>query len=272
MAQPERAGDRAHRLHRVLSIPMPHNPDAFAERFGITELATGYGSTEAPACIIAHPGTGSPPTSCGQAARGLRDPAGRRQRRRGARTVKAAEAMVRSTLPWMMSQGLARTDAEANPWRPWRQTAGSTAATCCAATKRGRLYFVDRGKDSHGGTGAARTSPRSSSRRRCWPSRRREAACVRPRSGCAEQFDDEVKGLGGAEAGRRARAPRPRCCGSVPRCRLHGAPLPRGESTGAPKTRRPRCRSSLSERGHAGDPGTGTRTGSKVTRDGLVEP
>jgi carnitine-CoA ligase len=264
MAQPERTGDRAHRLHRVLSIPMPHNPDAFTERFGITALATGYGSTEAPACIIAHPGTGSPPASCGQLREGfeirlvddndVEVPDG-----------EVGEAMVRSTLPWMMSQGY-ENDAEATvaAWRNGWFHSGDLLRR----DERGDYYFVDRGKDSLRRRGENISSFEVEAQVLAFPAVA-EAACVAAR--CVEQFDDEVKvwvvPTPGAELDPAALL---RFCAA----RMPHFMVPRYLEVvdALPKTPTAKVQKFLlRERGHG--PATWDRDahGFKVTRDGLIE-
>jgi carnitine-CoA ligase len=264
MAQPERPGDRAHRLHRVLSIPMPHNAGAFAERFGITALATGYGSTEAPACIIAHPGTESAPASCGQRRDGfeirlvdgndVEVPDG-----------EVGEAMVRSTLPWMMSQGY-ENDAEATvaAWRNGWFHSGDLLRR----DERGNYYFVDRGKDSLRRRGENISSFEVEAQVLAFPGVA-EAACVAAR--CAEQFDDEVKVWVVPKPGARLDpAALLRFCAA----RMPHFMVPRYFEVvdALPKTPTAKVRKFLlREQGHGAATWDRDAHGFKVTRDGLVE-
>jgi crotonobetaine/carnitine-CoA ligase len=190
-AQPARASDTDHRLRRVLSIPMPREAQAFMHRFGIEVMVTGYGSTEVPAAVWTHYGADRPdrpivPDSCGQ----VRD--GFEVRLVDAHDVEVpdgevGEAIVRTDVPWMMSQGYVNDDAATvAAWRNgWFHT-----GDLLRRDAEGNYFFVDRATDSLRRRGENISTFEVEAQVATFPGVA-EVACVAAR--CGEHVDDEVK-------------------------------------------------------------------------------
>lgn len=190
-AQPPRASDTDHRLHRILSIPMPHDAGSFMERFGVRVMVTGYGSTEVPAAVwtfydAARPDRPFVTESCGQ----LRD--GFEVRLVDAHDIEVpdgtvGEAMVRTALPWMMSQGYENNDeATVAAWRNgWFHT-----GDLLRRDTGGNYFFVDRASDSLRRRGENVSTFEVEAQVAAFPGVA-EVACVAAR--CGEHIDDEVK-------------------------------------------------------------------------------
>jgi crotonobetaine/carnitine-CoA ligase len=186
MGQPARGGERDHPLRRILSIPMPGDPGAFMRRFGITAMATGYGSTEVPACIVGQPGDVAVPGSCGRVRDGfqvrlvdehdIEVPVG-----------SVGEAIVRTEQPWMISQGYQNNaEATVEAWRNGWFHSGDLLRR----DVDGNHFFVDRGKDSLRRRGENVSTFEVEAEVSRFPGVA-EAACVAARR--AGQLDDEVK-------------------------------------------------------------------------------
>ncbi len=144
LAQPPRAADTEHGLRLVTSIPQPPDGAAFRARFRITEIATGYGSTEVPACLVQHPDRPAAPGSCGQVRDGF---AVRLVDSRGVEVPVGAtgEAVVRPAHPAMISLGYhADAGATAEAWCDgWFRT-----GDLLSRDAEGNHFFVDRRTDS----------------------------------------------------------------------------------------------------------------------------
>jgi crotonobetaine/carnitine-CoA ligase len=186
MAQPERQADRDHSLRRILSVPLPPDADAFMKRFGIEGIATGYGSTEVPACIVSTPDSRPIAGSCGR----LRD--GFEIRLVDDKDIEVpvgevGEAIVRSDFPWMISPGYENAaEASAIAWRNgWFHTGDLLR---CDAD--GSYFFVDRSTDSLRRRGENISSREVEIEVQGFPGVA-EAACVPARS--PGQIDDDVK-------------------------------------------------------------------------------
>jgi crotonobetaine/carnitine-CoA ligase len=186
MAQPERPTDRDHPLRRILSIPMPGDPAAFMRRFGVTAMATGYGSTEVPACIVGRPDDTAVPGSCGQVREGfqvrlvdehdIEVPVG-----------SVGEAVVRTEQPWMISQGYQNNPgATVEAWRNGWFHSGDLLRR----DAEGNYFFVDRGKDSLRRRGENVSTFEVETEVGRFPGVA-EVACVAAL--VADQLDDEVK-------------------------------------------------------------------------------
>jgi carnitine-CoA ligase len=142
--QPPRQADRSHKLRVVVTVPLPVNPGAFAERFGIEHLATGYGSTEISCPIAADPIKPPPAGSLGRLLSGwevrlvndhdLEVPPG-----------EPGEAIFRSVRPWLITtEYIDNPQATANAWRNgWFHT-----GDLMRRESDGTFYFVDRIADA----------------------------------------------------------------------------------------------------------------------------
>jgi len=191
VAQPPRASDTDHRLHRILSIPMPHDAASFMQRFGVRRMVTGYGSTEVPAAVwtfydAARPDRPIVAGSCGR----LRD--GFEVRLVDAHDIEVpdgsvGEAMVRTALPWMMSQGYENNDeATVAAWRNgWFHT-----GDLLRRDGDGNYFFVDRASDSLRRRGENISTFEVEVQVAAFPGVA-DVACVAAR--CGEHIDDEVK-------------------------------------------------------------------------------
>lgn len=144
LAQPVRAGDREHRMRVLSSAPLPPDPQGFVERFGLAELATSYGSTEAPSVLGKGPEDSLVPGSCGRRRPGIQ-----------ARLVDdndcevsdgaTGELIVRADEPWELMTGYvgnasAQAEAHRNGW--------FHTGDLMRRDPEGNYFFVDRKKDS----------------------------------------------------------------------------------------------------------------------------
>jgi crotonobetaine/carnitine-CoA ligase len=143
-ARPPSAGDRDHALRYWMGVPLPPEPDAFAERFGIRDgLLGAYGCTEIGVCVTARSGTGLPEGSCGRVRPGfevrivdehdIEVPAG-----------TTGELILRTDQPWSISHGyLADPEATSAAWRNgWFHTGDALHVD-----GHGHFFFRDRIKD-----------------------------------------------------------------------------------------------------------------------------
>jgi crotonobetaine/carnitine-CoA ligase len=189
-AQPPRESDTDHRLHRILSIPMPHGAESFMKRFGVGVMVTGYGSTEVPAAVwTCYASSGDRPIVAGSCGR-LRD--GFELRLVDVHDLEVpdgevGEAVVRTELPWMMSQGYQNNDAATvAAWRNgWFHTGDLLRRDEC-----GNYFFVDRATDSLRRRGENISTFEVEAQVAAFPGVA-EVACVAAR--CGEHLDDEVK-------------------------------------------------------------------------------
>ncbi|OYN76228.1 AMP-binding protein [Mycolicibacterium sphagni] len=142
--QPTVPEERDHRMRYWIGVPLPSDPTAFAQRFGISGGVLGaYGCTEIGVAVIARPGVAHPPGSCGRARPGfelrivdendVEVPAG-----------QPGELVVRTELPWAISHGyLNDGEATAASWRNgWFHTGDALSVD-----EDGNYYFRDRIKD-----------------------------------------------------------------------------------------------------------------------------
>jgi len=104
LAQPPGPGDRDHRLRIMAMSPLPPDPPAFVERFGLEGMITAYGSTEVSAAFVSPLGLPLRPGTCGVPRAGIE-----------VRIVdehdvpvppgEVGELVVRTERPWELSQG-----------------------------------------------------------------------------------------------------------------------------------------------------------------------
>ena len=144
LAQPPGPGDRDHRLRIMAMSPLPPDPPAFVERFGLEGIITAYGSTEVSAAFVSPLGIPLRPGTCGVPRDGIEVrivdghdlpvPAG---------TV--GELIVRTERPWELTQGYIGDPAgTAAAWRNgWFHT--GDAFRC---DDDGYYSFHDRYKDA----------------------------------------------------------------------------------------------------------------------------
>jgi crotonobetaine/carnitine-CoA ligase len=142
--QPPRDAERRHKLRVVVTVPLPADPRGFATRFGIRNLAIGYGSTEASCAIAADPRDPLPPASTGRLLPGW-----------DARLVdehdmevppgEAGELIIRSSRPWLITtEYVDDPAATAAAWRNgWFHT-----GDLLRRDANGTFYFVDRARDA----------------------------------------------------------------------------------------------------------------------------
>jgi len=135
--------DRAHSLRFVLASPLPSDPAAFCERFGV-KLMTAYGLTEGSIVCVKYPDDEIPPGSCGRPRpevelrivdeHDMEVPAG-----------APGELLIRNRLPWVTGQGYVGDDpATVALWKnQWLHT-----GDVLHADAEGHYYFHDRLKDS----------------------------------------------------------------------------------------------------------------------------
>ncbi|WP_142280508.1 AMP-binding protein [Mycobacterium saskatchewanense] len=141
-----RPAEREHRLRTVLMSPLPGDPQAFKDRFGIANIWTTFGMSEAPsvmrgACGV--PGSDQP-GYVGQPYSGYE-----------ARLVdendvevpvgSPGELMIRTHTPWVISPGyFGDPEATAKAWRNgWFHT-----GDVMRRNEYGSFFFVDRVKDA----------------------------------------------------------------------------------------------------------------------------
>lgn len=143
-AQPPSPADRDHALRFVLCSPLPADPDTYVDRFGLTGLATAYGSTEANLVAITSLNTPYRVASCGTARRGFEirivD-----EHDRPVDPGEVGELIVRADRPWLQTQGYFRRPADtvALMRNGWVHT-GDTLRF----DQDGYLYFHDRYRDA----------------------------------------------------------------------------------------------------------------------------
>ena len=142
--QAPRGAEQQHKLRVVVTVPLPADPQGFAARFGIRNLAIGYGSTEASCAIAADPRDPLPPGSTGRLLPGWE-----------ARLVdehdvevppgQAGELIVRSSRPWLITtEYVGNPGATAAAWRNgWFHT-----GDLLRRDADGTFYFVDRAGDA----------------------------------------------------------------------------------------------------------------------------
>jgi crotonobetaine/carnitine-CoA ligase len=268
-SQPPRESDTDHRLHRILSIPMPHDPESFMKRFGVGVMVTGYGSTEVPAPIVARSDRPIVAGSCGR----LRD--GFEVRLVDAHDVEVpdgevGEAVVRTELPWMMSQGYQNNDAATvAAWRNgWFHT-----GDLLRRDGEGNYFFVDRATDSLRRRGENISTFEVEAQVAAFPGVA-EVACVAARCGEHSHHgptDDEVKVWVVPSPGAVVDpAGLVRFCAQrmphfmVPRYVEHADELPKTPSAKVRKYL-------LRERGNTESTWDREQHGLHMTRDGLVE-
>lgn len=186
LAQPPTPADRDHRLRVVAMAPLPPNPEAFVERFGLEGLVTAYGSTEVSAAVVNPLGTPIRAGSCGKAREGVElrlvdeqdvpVPAG-----------AVGELVIRTDRPWELSQGyLGDPEGTAAAWRNgWFHT-----GDLFRVDQDGYYFLHDRSKDALRRRGENVSSFEVEREVVSHPAVA-EAACVGVRA--AEGVDDEVK-------------------------------------------------------------------------------
>jgi crotonobetaine/carnitine-CoA ligase len=142
-AQPPSASDRDHWLRFMLCSPLPDDPPAFMDRFGLSGLVTAYGSTETNLPTTSTLVTPWRTGSCGKARPGFEIrvvdehdipvPAG-----------QVGELIVRADRPWLQSQGyFERPEDTVRAWRNgWFHTGDAFRVD-----PDGYYYFQDRYKD-----------------------------------------------------------------------------------------------------------------------------
>jgi carnitine-CoA ligase len=142
--QAPRGAEHQHKLRVVVTVPLPADPQGFAARFGIANLAIGYGSTEASCAIAADPRDPLPPGSTGRLLPGwevrlvdehdVEVPPG-----------QAGELIIRSSRPWLITtEYVGNPAATATAWRNgWFHT-----GDLLRRDTDGTFYFVDRAGDA----------------------------------------------------------------------------------------------------------------------------
>ena len=144
MSRPPSDADQAHSLRAVVTTPLPANPEAFMDRFGIASLAVGYGSTEGAASIGHRPDL---PLVAGYSGR-VRDGFEVRLVDEFDREVpvgEPGEAIVRTDKPWCLMNGyVSNPEAQAAVMRNGWFHSGDLLRK----DELGNFFFVDRGKDA----------------------------------------------------------------------------------------------------------------------------
>lgn len=143
-AQAPRPTEREHDLRVIVAVPLPPDPAAFRERFGLERLVVGYGSTELGTPIAASVAS---PVLAGETGR-LRPGYEARlvdEHDRPVAPGEAGELIVRSTTPWtIMTEYVHDPVATASAWRNgWFHT-----GDLLRCDDEGRYFFVDRIKDA----------------------------------------------------------------------------------------------------------------------------
>lgn len=187
LAQPPKPADREHKLRAVISSPLPPSIEEFQVRFGIPDIVTAYGSTEAPGSLVREPSTPLVPGYCGRVRPGFdvrlvddRDievPVG-----------EVGEAVVRAVQPWHLMTGYVNNpEAQARIMRNgWLHT-----GDLLRRDEAGNHFFVDRDKDALRRRGENISSFEVEAIVLTFPGIS-EAACVAARGGL-NVVDDEVK-------------------------------------------------------------------------------
>ncbi|HVW31682.1 MAG TPA: AMP-binding protein, partial [Acidimicrobiia bacterium] len=144
LAQPPGPADRDHRLRIMAMSPLPPDPPAFVERFGLEGLITAYGSTEVSAALVSPLGLPLRPGTCGVPRPGVEIrivdehdvpvPPG-----------EVGELVVRAERPWELSGGyVGDPGATVAAWRNgWFHTGDAFRAE-----PDGYYVFHDRYKDA----------------------------------------------------------------------------------------------------------------------------
>lgn len=184
--QPRRGAERDHRLRVVITVPLPPDPAAFAERFGIAHLSIGYGATEMAAPIGSRPTDPLPRGSTGTLLPGwqvrLVD-----EHDRDVPAGEPGEAVVRSETPWLVTtEYVGDPAATARAWRNgWFHT-----GDLLRRDDAGHYYFVDRSEDAIRRRGENISSSQVETALRSFPGIA-DVAVVRTPS--MEGAEDEVK-------------------------------------------------------------------------------
>jgi crotonobetaine/carnitine-CoA ligase len=143
-AQPPSPADRDHPMRFVLCSPLPPDPDAFVDRFGLTGLVTAYGSTEANLVTTTTLDQPYRAGSCGTARPGFEirivD-----EHDFPVKPGEVGELIVRADLPWLQTQGYhQRPEATVTLLRNgWVHTGDALRVD-----EDGYYYFHDRYKDA----------------------------------------------------------------------------------------------------------------------------
>lgn len=186
LAQPVSAAEREHSLRFLGANPLPRDPQAFMERFGVKELLVAYGSTEAPGLLRAASGDPLVRGYCGRPQPGyqyrivdendIERPVG-----------EPGELIVRHDEPWVISPAYVDNPAAtASAWRNgWFHT-----GDLMRRDEEGCFFYVDRAKDSLRRRGENISSAEVELEVKAFPGIT-EAACVACRM--PDATDDEVK-------------------------------------------------------------------------------
>lgn len=144
LSRPPSPADRDHNIRAMLAAPLPPNCAEFQERFGIGEIITAFGSSEASAPITRVPGVPLVTGSCGRVVPGfecrivdehdIEVPVG-----------QPGELVVRAELPWSLTTGYyGNPGATVALWRNgWLHTGDQLRRDA-----DGNYFFVDRIKDA----------------------------------------------------------------------------------------------------------------------------
>ncbi len=186
LQQPPRPADREHQIRVMISTPLPKDLQAFKERFGLPEVRTGYGLTEAPGVVTGPESDAAPGPYCGRARAGyevrlvdendLEVPVG-----------EPGQLIVRAEHPWMLApEYVGDPAATAAAWRNgWFHT-----GDLLRQDAEGRFFFVDRVTDSMRRRGENISSVEVEAELRAYPGVK-DAVCVPYRE--PDGVEDEVK-------------------------------------------------------------------------------
>jgi crotonobetaine/carnitine-CoA ligase len=186
MQQEPRPAEREHRLRVMVSTPLPTDLTAFKERFGLPEVRTGYGLTEAPGVVVGADSDAAPGPYCGRSRSGYE------VRLVDENDLEVApghpgQLIVRADHPWMITpEYVADPEATAAAWRNgWFHT-----GDMLRRDDEGRFFFVDRVTDSMRRRGENISSVEVEAELRAFAGVK-EAACVPYRT--PDSVEDEVK-------------------------------------------------------------------------------
>ena len=143
LKQPARPEDADTLLRRAWSVPCPPDLAAtFRDRFGLEEIVTSYGSTEAG--MVARRTLDAPPGSVGRVDPDLYATRVVDANEEDVESGQVGELLVRSLLPWTMTQGyFGMPERTLEAFRNlWFHTGDATRLDA-----DGNLWFVDRIKD-----------------------------------------------------------------------------------------------------------------------------
>ena len=141
-----RPAEREHRLRTVLMSPLPSDPEAFKQRFGIDDVWTTFGMSEAPSVMVG---------SCAMSGAVEDGFVGQPYTGYEARLVdendievpvgEPGELIIRTDVPWVISPSyFGDPKATAAAWRNgWFHT-----GDVLRKDERGSYFFVDRVKDA----------------------------------------------------------------------------------------------------------------------------